>query len=131
MSRPPIRLARPGEPKGQSLIASAVVNGGIRQGGRGMATLVIWSMAEASLGRPLGEREDGSVVLSAAVIEHAEWVTQSERTSWRDLEAFRAAFPGEEHPGRLAAELRAVRAVKQGQKEHQAMAAVGLVTIAA
>jgi hypothetical protein len=96
-----IRLAPPGE-KGVPLMLVAQANAGIRKGARACVVLMSWQIAERSLGRPLGEGKG----TAAAVLEFTEWWSQHERTTWRDLAAFREAFPGEDTPARLVQLLR-------------------------
>jgi hypothetical protein len=97
----PIRLAPPGE-KGVPLMLVAQANAGIRKGARACAVLLSWQIAERALGRPLGDGQG----TQAAVLEYTEWWSQHERTTWRDLAAFRQAFPSEETPARLVGLLR-------------------------
>lgn len=92
-----IRAASPGE-QTTSILAVAVQRAGLRRGSQAAAMVAAWAIAEHELGHELGE--DGS--LSAAVREYAAWWKQSERTAWRELQAFKAAFPEEGTPGRLA-----------------------------
>jgi hypothetical protein len=125
----PIRLAAPGQP-GTPLMAVAYGNSGsYRAAGRAMATLISWGIAESKLGRPLGDDVQGHGHTMAAIREYSEWWKQSERTTQRDLAAFRAAFPGEDLPARLAALLRERRLSMQARKD--ATAAVHSVLVAA
>jgi hypothetical protein len=82
--------------KGVSLLQVATRNAGLRHGMSAVAFMVAWSVAEQSLGHELG---DG--VLTNAMHEYREYWRQSDRTSWRELERFREAFPGEVSPVRL------------------------------
>ena len=111
-------------------MAVAYANAGsYRAAGRAMSVLIAWGMAEASLGRPLGANVEGRGHQTAAIREYAEWWKANERTTWRDLAAFKAAFPGEESPARLAAELRERRLSMKRQRD--AAAAVNGVLVVA
>jgi hypothetical protein len=90
--------------KRDSLTNVAVRNAGLLKGSQAAAVVVSWAVAEVELGHKLGHAEGGH--LTAAVREYADHWRMSERTAWRELRRFKAAFPGEEHPGRLAAVLR-------------------------
>lgn len=100
------RLVPRGTPGSTSLLKVAAANAGPFTGGKAVGTLMSWAIAEAMLGRPLG---DGQGV-TAAVEEYSSWWKQSRRTTFRELAAFRKAFPSEESPARLAAEARKLRA---------------------
>ncbi len=82
--------------KGETLLKLATRNAGLRQGTAAVAFAVAWAVAEQSLGHELG---DG--VLTNAMHEYRDYWRQSDRTTWRELERFRKAFPGEESPVRL------------------------------
>jgi hypothetical protein len=82
--------------KGQSLLKVATRNAGLRHGTSAVAFAVAWAVAEQSLGHELG---DG--VLTNAMQEYRDYWRQSDRTTWRELERFREAFPGEKSPVRL------------------------------
>jgi hypothetical protein len=112
--------------EGQPLMVVAMTNAGMRKGSSAMTFFVAWSMAEASLERPLGD--GGS--LSAAVREYSTWWKQSERQSWRELAAFRQAFGESSDPREFAAQARELRAVQSDTKHGQAMAALGQLTLA-
>lgn len=125
----PIRLASPGQ-KGIPLMVVAFTNAGVVTAGRAMSVLLCWGIAERALGRELGNGEG----ISAAVREYTEWWKQSERTTWRDLRAFRKAFPSEESPAALAAQLREREvALKSVRKEpgRADVAAVGQLMVVA
>lgn len=107
-----LTIVQRGTPGSVSLLAIANQHAGIRIGSRAIACLMSWAMAEGALGRPLG---DGQGV-TAAVEEYSSWWRQSRRTTFRDLDAFRRAFPSEDTPARLAAEARALRVARQGFK---------------
>ena len=113
----PIALAAPGQ-AGVPLMAVAYANSGsFRRAGRAMATLISWGVAEAKLDRPLGDDVQGRGHTMAAIREFSDWWKQSERTTQRDLAAFREAFPSEDTPARLAALLRERRASMKSQKD--------------
>lgn len=112
--------------EGQPLMVVAMTNAGFRRGGTAMSFFVAWTMAEASLERPLGD--GGS--LSAAVREYATWWKQSERQAWRELASFRLAFGEAADPRDFAAQARELRAVKSDTKQRQAMAVLGQLTLA-
>lgn len=99
----PVRWAEPGE-KTTSLLAIAVQRGGLRKGSRAAVTVVSWAIAEADLGRPLGEPEGGH--LSAAIREYAKWWKVTERTGWNDLQRFSEVFNEEKTPARIALMMR-------------------------
>jgi hypothetical protein len=86
--------------KERSLLQVAVVNAGIYRGSQGASVVVSWALAQRELGHELGDQEGGH--LSAAIREYADYWKQSERTAWRDLKRFKAAYPGEESPVKLA-----------------------------
>jgi len=96
-----LRVVPRGTPGSVSLLAYANHNAGLRAGARAVTVLLSWGIAERALSRPLGQ--DGTT--TDALIEFGDWWKQSERTTWRDLDAFRRAFPGEDTPHRLAVEL--------------------------
>jgi hypothetical protein len=93
----PITLAAPGDP-GVPLLLAAHRRAGFRTAGRGLAMLVAWEIAERSLGHQLGE----GAGITAALEEYRAYWRQTERTSWNELSACRAAF-GWDHPGELVA----------------------------
>ncbi len=103
-----LRLADRGE-KGIRLDAYAGRNAGVRGGIKATRTALQWMIAEQALGRGLGDGE-GTV---AAVQEYAEWWRVGERTAWHHLEYFRAGFPGEDTPARLAGLLAARAEVRR------------------
>lgn len=78
----------------QTVVMVAVRNGGVRRGLRGVTYLVCWGLASEELGRGVTHEEYERV-----------W-NVSQATSYRDSAAFRAAFPGEDGPGRLWAAIR-------------------------
>lgn len=98
-----LRVVPAGTPDAQSALALAVGSAGLIKGARAMSFLITWAIAVRQLGHDLGEQEGGH--LSAAVREHAAYWRQTERTSWRDVAAWRQAFPGEESPAALALQL--------------------------
>jgi hypothetical protein len=119
-----LRIAPKGE--GQPLMAVAYANSGsVIKAGRAVSFLILWGMAESDRGGELGDGEG----LSAAIREYAKWARESERTAWRHLGDFRAAFPGEESPANLTAQLRA-RRVELGRGA-KAQAAVGSLAVVA
>jgi hypothetical protein len=118
-----LRLAGEGE-QGTPLMVLAYANTkSFRRAGRAMTVLIAWAIAEQRLGRALGDGEG----LTAAVREYTAWWKQSERTTWRDLQAFRAAFPTESSPAQLAAQLVARSEAKLAQRD---AAAVGALLVA-
>lgn len=81
-----------------TVIEIAVRNAGVRKGMRGATFLLEWSIAAAD-----GVHFEGSV--TDQLRAYMTWWDISERSAWRHLSEFRQAFPGEETPARLAAEL--------------------------
>ncbi len=80
------------------LDAYAARNAGVRGSIQATRTLLQWMIAEQALGRPLGDGEQ----TQAALRDYAEWWRITERSAWDQLAKFRAGFPGEETPSRLA-----------------------------
>lgn len=97
MSDQLLRPARADE-LGRPMMQVAIDRVGIRKAMRAMTAFGAWAYAESVLGHELGQGES----VTAAVREHAEYWRQSERTSWRELQRFRDAFPEEESPSRLS-----------------------------
>jgi hypothetical protein len=85
------------------LMAAAIERVGVVHGSRAVAVVVAWATAERDLGHALGAADGAH--LTAAVREYAEYWRRSQRTAWREVKRFRAAFPEEESPARLAGEL--------------------------
>lgn len=81
-----------------SVLEVAVANAGIRKGMRGAQYLLEWAVVAAD-----GVEFTGSV--TAQVRAYRDWWDESDRSAWRHLAEFKQAFPGEETPARLAAEL--------------------------
>lgn len=104
-----LQLAQPGE-KGVRLDAYAGRNAGVRGGIKATRTLLQWMVAEHALGRPLGAGH-GTV---AATRDYAKWWNITERSAWDHLTYFRAGFPGEDTPARLAGLLVDAQAARQG-----------------
>jgi hypothetical protein len=116
-----MRLAAGKEPGAVPLMAVAIQNAGsMRKGVKAMEVLTAWAIAVQVLGHELGEDEGGG--LSAAVREYTGYWKQSERTTWRDMAAWKAAFPGEESPASLARQVLARAQVQRGPKGHAAVA---------
>lgn len=67
-----------------------IMNAGIRATMRGLKFAMGWGLATAELGR---EPE--------SVEEYAEVMGESRATAFRDQQAFRQAYPGEESPTRM------------------------------
>jgi len=65
-------------------------NAGFRAATRGLKFAMGWGLATADLGRE-----------PASVEEYAEVMQESRATAYRDLQAFRQAFPNEESPERM------------------------------
>lgn len=89
------------ENRNMSLLEYALRRGGVIKGAKSVEVVITWAIATQELGHELGSEDTGS--LSAAVREFGEYWRLSERTAWRDLHRFRAVFPEEESPARLAA----------------------------
>lgn len=122
-----LRLAAPGAPKSTPLLGLAIARAGMWQGTRAASFLITWAIAERKLGHHLGADETGS--LSAAIREHAKYWRVSERTSWRDLTAWQAAFPGVESPADVAPQLLELYDVELS-KRTDALGAVAGVMVA-
>lgn len=84
-------------------IASSRV--GALRAGRVLGFMVAWEMARAAL----GDDWPGDDGISAQVAAYADWWRESERTAWRNVDRFRAAFPGEDTPTRIMAAAAAAR----------------------
>jgi hypothetical protein len=102
------------------------------KGGRAVMFLATWYIAEVMREEPLGGPEAS---FTEAMRQHATYWEQSERTSFRDLLAFRACFPGEEDPRRIVGELHKRVELQQQVKAEKgsvarATAAIGLVAVA-
>ncbi len=69
---------------------------GVRRGASAVAFATSWAVAEQSLGHVLGAGQT-----TAAIVEYREYWKEADRTTWRNLERFREAFPGEDTPARL------------------------------
>lgn len=80
-----------------SLAAVAQKRVGSLRAGRVLAFMVAWETARASL----GDEWPADQGISAQVYAYGAWWRESERTAWRELERFRAAFPDEQTPTRL------------------------------
>lgn len=102
------RVVRRGTPGSTLVLEVALRNAGMRAGGKGCACLISWAIAVHRTGDELGAGVEGHGHVTAAVRDFAEYWSISERTAWRDLDAFRACFPTEETPARMAAEARAL-----------------------
>nr|CRY96445.1 hypothetical protein [uncultured prokaryote] len=86
----------------EPMASVAIRNAGVVQGARALGIVALWAIAIAKNdGHPLGEN------LTLSLRSYSDYWRQSDRTSWRDLKVFRAAFPDEADPQRLA--LRLVR----------------------
>ncbi len=108
--------------KGETLLKVATRNAGLRHGTSAVAFVVAWALAEQSLGHELG---DG--VLTNALEEYRNYWRQSYRTSWREIERFREAFPGEKSPVRL---LRLIEDERAMAKQKLGVAGVGGLRVA-
>lgn len=95
-----LRIVPRGTQGAAPLLGIAIARAGMWKGTRACSFLVTWAIARHRLDHDLGADDTGS--LSAAIREHAKYWRQAERTSWRDLAAWQAAFPGEESPAQLA-----------------------------
>lgn len=99
-----VQLVRKGTPGAQPLMTVAYLRtGSARESIRALQMIQQWALARMVLGHDLGEEEGGGV--SAAVREYARWWKVSERTAWRELSSFQNAFPEEQTPAELAAQL--------------------------
>jgi hypothetical protein len=95
----PLRLAKSGE-ESTGILQVAIERAGVLKGARAVEMVIAWSTAVRQLGHELGADEGGH--LSAAVRDYSRYWKSSERTVWRELARFRAVFPEEESPARLA-----------------------------
>jgi hypothetical protein len=109
---------------GPSLLEVAVGRAGVIAGVRAVEVVTLWAIAERQLGHELGQGEG----LTAAVREYAAYWERSERTGWRHLDRFRAAFPEDESPARLAGWLSS--RVPVGRSVGEAVAAAGSMRLA-
>jgi len=73
----------------QTVAMVAFKNAGLRKGLRGATFLVCWGLALEAVGEPMNMHR------------YITYWQLSTATAYRDYEAFRLAFPGEETPGRL------------------------------
>src|SRR6185312_13612023 len=83
------------EPRG--LLEVAVAHAGMRKGMAATQFALLWSLAVADVGE-LGQGEG----VTAAVRAYRDYWGDSERTVYRHLQAFRAAFPGHDTPADIA-----------------------------
>jgi hypothetical protein len=81
----------------RSLLAVAIAQAGVWKGTRAVEFMVAWQTARESLNDEWPEH-DG---VTAQLYAYRDWWRQAQRTAWRDLERFRAAFPGESTPSHL------------------------------
>ncbi len=124
-----LKLVPPGSAGASSLLAIAIARAGMWKGPRACSFLVTWAIAERRLGHQLGSEDTGS--LSAAIREHAKHWHQGERTAWRDLAAWQAAFPGEESPAVLARQLLDVYDVELSKRTDALGVVANVMVIAA
>jgi hypothetical protein len=127
-----IKLLPQRENRAPSLLAVAGYNAGVMKAAQGVTFLATWFIAEQMEEQPLG---GAGATLTEAMTAHADYWNQSQRTSFRELRAFRACFPGEEDPRRMAAEL-AKRAELRAQLKAEkkptastAAAAIGMLAV--
>ena len=122
-----LRVVPAGTQGAAPLLGIAIARAGMWKGTRACSFLLTWAIAERRLGHELGSEDTGS--LSAAVREHAKYWRQCERTSWRDLTAWQAAFPGEESPAELARQLLDAYEVELSKRTDALSAAAGVMVI--
>lgn len=111
-----------GTPGATPILVQAFELAGVRKGAAAVSCLVAWAIAEESVGLPLGDD------LTSQVRNYAKWWRITERTAWRDLAAFKQAFPGEDSPARLAAELRQAVELRRLERR-EAMALAGSLAL--
>lgn len=105
------------------LIDVAIGNAGPVRGAKAITFLACWAIAENELGHTLAPGQG----VTEQLREYRAYWHDSERTVWRDLAAFRKAFPGEDTPRRLAAAVRRQSAQRQGVKAVGALSAPRLL----
>jgi hypothetical protein len=90
----------------QTVLMVAVRNAGWRRGTTAVTFLVCWGIVAEEMGEQ-GESRDGRYYRRHAegygptLADYATAWRQSQAKTYREAAAFRAAFPGEENPGRL------------------------------
>lgn len=101
-----------------SILQAAIERVGVRQGSRACSVLVSWHTARVALGDDWPRHG-----VEAQVQAYAAWWNVDERTGWRDLQRFRAAFPGESTPTRL------VEAAQSAWDERRGVQGLGAVPL--
>lgn len=124
-----LRIVARDTPGAAPLLGIAIARAGMWKGTRACSFLVTWAIAQRKLGHELGELDTGS--LSAAIREHAKYWRCAEKTSWRDLTAWHAAFPGEESPAQLAAQLLELYDVELAKRTDGLGVAAGVMALTA
>jgi hypothetical protein len=92
---------------------------GLVRAGQVLSAMIAWEVAREALG---DEWPDG---IEAQVQAYSAWWRQSERTGWRELSRFRAAFPGESTPTRI------MGLSRDAWDERRGVAGLGAVKLAA
>lgn len=113
--RESVTIVPGGTPGATPLLSVAFQNAGMVRGGRAIATLAAWAIAEQRTQAPLVDVE-GRGRTTAAMRAYAAYWEMSDRTAWRDLLAFRAAFPAEETPERMTAMVREIMGAHLSRK---------------